>query len=236
MSKTLGLLGAAGIGASLVFFLDPRQGRRRRALARDQAVRLARGTSDAADTTALDITNRVRGVLAELRSRTRGDDVSDEVLVARGRSRIGTAVRHPGSLEVSAQNGRVVLSGPVLADEVPRLLRRVAGVRGVREVENRLEAHETPDGVPGLQGEPSPRFGAWEFAWMQNNWSPTARLIAGAAGGGLALAGVARMGLLGFAMLAGGGALLARAVTNQELREFIGLAEPSPDTERAGAA
>lgn len=236
MDKTLSLLGAAGIGAGLTFFLDPRLGRRRRALVRDKAVRLARVTSDAADTSSRDVANRARGLAAELRSRTRRDDVSDDVLVERVRSRIGTAVRHSGSIEVSAQNAHVILSGPVLADEVPRLLRRVAAVRGVREVENRLEVHETPDGVPGLQGEPSPRFGAWEFAWMQNNWSPTARLIAGAAGGGLALAGLARMGLLGFTMLLGGATLLARALTNQELRELIGFGESSPGHERAGAA
>jgi hypothetical protein len=236
MYKTLGLLGAAGIGAGLTFFLDPRLGRRRRALVRDKAARLAHVTSDAADTTSRDLGNRARGLVAELRSRARREDVSDEVVVERVRARIGTAVRHPGSIDVSAQNGRVVLSGPVLADEVARLLRRAAGVRGVRAVENRLEVHETPEGVPGLQGEPSPRFGAWEFAWMQNNWSPTARLMAGAAGGGLALAGLARIGVIGFAMILCGATLLARAITNQELRELVGRARSLAEEAKAGAA
>jgi hypothetical protein len=220
MYKTLGLLGAAGIGAGLTFFLDPRLGRRRRALVRDKAARLAHVTSDAADTTSRDLGNRARGLVAELRSRARREDVSDEVVVER----------------VRAQNGRVVLSGPVLADEVARLLRRAAGVRGVRAVENRLEVHETPEGVPGLQGEPSPRFGAWEFAWMQNNWSPTARLMAGAAGGGLALAGLARIGVIGFAMILCGATLLARAITNQELRELVGRARSLAEEAKAGAA
>lgn len=213
MSKTLGLLGAAGVGAGLTFFLDPRLGRRRRALVRDKAVRFAHVTSDAADTTS-----------------------RDEVLVERVRARIGIVVRQPSSIDVSAQDGRVVLSGPVLADEVARLLRRIAGVRGVRAVDNRLEVHETPDGVPGLQGEPSPLFGAWEFAWMQNNWSPTARLIAGAVGGGLALSGLARIGVIGFAMILGGATLLARAITNQELRELVGRARSLAEEAKAGAA
>jgi hypothetical protein len=43
------------------------------------------------------------------------------------------------------------LSGPILADEVPRLWRRVRRVRGVQSIDDRLEIHDSPGAVPGLQ-------------------------------------------------------------------------------------
>ena len=49
-----GLVVAAGAGALLMYLLDPQQGRRRRALVRDQAVRLAHRGSELADAAADD--------------------------------------------------------------------------------------------------------------------------------------------------------------------------------------
>jgi hypothetical protein len=56
-----------------------------------------------------------------------------------------------------------------------------SSVRGVSGVENRLEAHDEPAGVPGLQGEPRRRRSGERFEFMQTYWSPSARLLAGAA-------------------------------------------------------
>jgi hypothetical protein len=44
------------------------------------------------------------------------------------------------------------LSGPVLASEANRLLRSVRKVKGVTEVDSRLEVHEHAENVPALQG------------------------------------------------------------------------------------
>ena len=52
MEQTLRLLGGIGLGAGLMYFLDPQQGRRRRALVRDQFTHLSREACDAADVTA----------------------------------------------------------------------------------------------------------------------------------------------------------------------------------------
>lgn len=73
-------------------------------------------------------------------------------------------VRHPRSIEVAARDGTVILSGPVLADEVDSLVAMVSRVPGVRHVENRLEIHEEAGNVPGLQGGPArrPRGNAFE--------------------------------------------------------------------------
>jgi hypothetical protein len=64
MSETLSFLAGAGLGAGLMYMLDPDTGRRRRALARDKAVRLAHEAEDAAEVVARDATNRARGLAA----------------------------------------------------------------------------------------------------------------------------------------------------------------------------
>jgi osmotically-inducible protein OsmY len=68
------------------------------------------------------------------------------------RSRIGHVVSHPGSIEVAVLEGRVTLTGPALSRELEPLLCEVKRVRGVTGVENKVELHEEPGTVPGLQG------------------------------------------------------------------------------------
>ena len=53
--------------------------------------------------------------------------------------------------------------------------------------------------------------------WMDARWSPTQRATAGALGAGMAMYGYLRGGIKGLLYAAMGGALLARASTNQEL-------------------
>ena len=222
MTPTLWLIAGLGLGWGLGQVLDPARGRRRRAMVRDKLVSAAHAVGDAVDTTSRDVGNRTRGVVAELRARRSTEPVSDEVLVERVRAALGGVVRHPGSIEVSATNGEVTLRGPVLRDEVPRLLRRVRAVRGVRDVDDRLEVHAEPDDVAGLQGEARPRTGE-RFELLQSQWSPTARLLTGLGAGALALRGLTRGGLAGMVFSAGGLTLLARALTNLELGRLVGV-------------
>ena len=213
-------LTAVVTGAGLMYLLDPDGGRRRRTLVRDQLVRAAHRTGDAVDTTSRDVTNRARGVVAELRSRLSNAHVSDEVLHERVRARIGSVIGHAGAIEVGIEEGRVTLRGPILADEVDRLVRRVRAVPGVREVANQLDIYDEPGNVPALQGRPRPPRGGEVFELLQTNWSPTARLFAGLGGATMALWGVRRLDLLGTLLLAGGVALVARAVANEPLADL----------------
>jgi hypothetical protein len=64
MDRAVALLVGAGLGACLMYFLDPQVGRRRRAGVRDQAVRLTHKVEDAAGTVAQDARNRARGLAA----------------------------------------------------------------------------------------------------------------------------------------------------------------------------
>jgi osmotically-inducible protein OsmY len=150
MTRTVWLMLGLGFGWGLSQLFDPARGRGRRAVVRDKMVSVAHAVGDAVETTSRDVGNRTRGVVAELRARRSREPVSDEVLVERVRASLGGVVRHPGSVEVMANDGDVTLRGVVLRDEAPRLLRRVRAVRGVRDVDDRLEVHAEPSDVPGL--------------------------------------------------------------------------------------
>src|SRR5438093_13094431 len=88
---TRDMLMGVGIGAALLFIADPRGGRRRRALARDQFVRASRKTRDALDATARDVANRTSGIVAAARGRWADDDVDSRRLIERVRAKLGRA-------------------------------------------------------------------------------------------------------------------------------------------------
>jgi len=213
-------LTGAGVGAGLMYWLDPDRGARRRGLLRDQAVHAISQARKAADTTWRDAKHRTSGSIAALHF-TGKNSATDEVLVERVRSKMGRYVSHPASIEVAASGGHVTLSGLILAHEVDELLQAVNSVKGVREVENRLEVHKTPENISGLQG--GVRRTGEPAELMQENWSPTTRLAAGTAGCALmANCAIKRtpaaivMGTLGFG-------LFARALVNIETRRLFGL-------------
>jgi uncharacterized membrane protein len=223
MNKGLAIMVGAGMGAGLMYLCDPQIGRRRRALARDKLIHMGHRIDDAVDVTSRDLTNRAVGLWAEMRSSFASDEVSDEVLAERVRAQLGGLVSHPGALEVRAEQGRVILSGPALRDEVDHLLSGVAAVRGVRHVENRLSVHDEAGGVPGLQGQPTRRLSGRQWDGMQVHWSPTTRLVIGAAGGAMATYGAGRRDTLGGTIGLAGLTILARAITNIELKRLLGV-------------
>jgi hypothetical protein len=146
-------LGGVALGAGVMYMLDPDRGSRRRSLARDKFVRAGNKTSVYAGKLSRDLSNRAQGLVAETRARFRSEEVSDEVLVQRVKTELGRHGVHHRALEITANDGRVMLSGPALADEVDEIVCAVNSVRGVREVDNHLEVHEEAGGVSSLQGE-----------------------------------------------------------------------------------
>lgn len=139
-------------GAGLMFLMDPQQGKRRRALLRDQFVKLQNTASEQIEARTEMTADRVRGVVAETKKRISPEEVSDETLVAQVRSEMGRYVSHPGSVEVTASNGTVTLTGDVLASELEPFVAKVKSMPSVREVDNRLQAHEAAASKPNLQG------------------------------------------------------------------------------------
>jgi uncharacterized membrane protein len=217
------LIAGAGIGAGLMYLLDPDMGRRRRALARDQIAHGIREFSEGVGVTSRDLMNRSRGVAAEMRHLVISDTAGDEVLVQRVRSAMGGVVGHPGSIHVTAHDGHVILSGVILEDEVGPLIKRASSVRGVKSVEERLDIYKEPGNIPGLQGAPARRLSGDQFELMQTYWSPTARLLTGTAGSVALMLGLERRDVFGATIAASGFMLFMRALTNMEMSRLFGV-------------
>jgi BON domain len=132
-----------GLGVATMYLFDAESGRRRRALVRDRAARTVRRAGRGLNAGARDLSQRARGLGAAVRKRLRPDrEVPDSILQERVRAALGHATGHPAAIEVEASGGHVLLSGPVLARDANRVLRRVRRVPGVRSVANRLERLE----------------------------------------------------------------------------------------------
>lgn len=220
----LTLIAAAGVGATAMYVLDPARGRRRRHLLGDKLVHATRVAGDVIQTTRRDVANHARGVGALARRRLASDEGDDVVLTERVRAKLGRAVSHPSAIEVTVEQGRVTLRGPVLAHEADQLIAQVTGVRGVDEVEDRLERHEGPGHIAGLQGgAESP---ASRFELLQENWTPTARLLTtviGASLAGIALRDSERRNPLAAVVELAGFALFVRGATNMPFGRLIGV-------------
>lgn len=152
----LALVLGLGLGAALMYFLDPDNGRRRRALVREKSVRYAREARDRQAGLLRHAGNRARGAAASVRHRLHADDiVEDGVLLERVRSALGHLVGDPHAVDIRVRCGIVVLKGPARHDQMEELVACVRNVRGVREVENRLSlSHDSaatgrpyPDGI-----------------------------------------------------------------------------------------
>jgi osmotically-inducible protein OsmY len=156
MNKGIALVGGVGLGAALMYIFDPDRGNRRRALLRDKVEAAGNNLVEKAGKVRRDLGNRAYGVVAETKSIFRQEEVSDEVLVDRVRSRLGRIPVHVGAFDISAHEGIVTLKGQILADELPKVLRATRFVRGVKDVDNQFQVHQTAGNVPDLQGQPLP--------------------------------------------------------------------------------
>jgi hypothetical protein len=141
-----------------MYFLDPNNGTRRRALIRDKAQSYWKRQEDFLGTAARDVRNRTRGLVAEARSYLSSSEVPDDAsLVARVRAQIGHIVSQANAIGVTARQGCVMLSGPIPAAEANKLLSTVEGVSGVKEVVNQLDIQSEREQSAGLQGQNTAR-------------------------------------------------------------------------------
>jgi hypothetical protein len=169
---------ALGVGAGLMYLLDPDRGARRRAGVRDRIVSGSNRLAEAAGAAGRDISNRLSGAMARWREAAGDWTAGDGTLTARARAKLGRVVSHPHAIEIETSGGVVTLRGPILDAEVPALLSAIGGIHGVTHVVNQLEVHENALGVPALQGGRRPASG---FDVLPANWSPATRVAAGAA-------------------------------------------------------
>ena len=136
--QVLTLLTGIGIGAAIMYFLDPERGTRRRHLLADQAMSRARTGAREVAELADDARNHARGAAAELRGRLRDEEFSNDQLVARVRAELGRHVERVRGIEVVADGGTVTLRGKVTEDEMAEAMAAARQVRGVERVLSEL--------------------------------------------------------------------------------------------------
>jgi hypothetical protein len=131
--------------------------------------------------------------MAAVRGRWSNEAVDDQRLVERVRAALGRVCSHPRAIDVEATDGIVRLRGPILAGEVDDVLGSVSDVRGVAGVANELDAYESAEGIPALQGQG--RLAGPSLDVLQSNWAPATEALVtavGLAATGLCIARYAR--------------------------------------------
>src|SRR5262245_59275487 len=156
MNKGVTLIGGLGLGAALMYLFDPDRGKRRRSLLKNKVESAGNKAIDSAEKMGRNLRNRAYGVVAETKSIFRQEDISDDVLIDRVRSRLGRMPVDISTFEVNAQDVVVMLRGNIFRDELPKVLRAVRFVRGVKDLDDQFTVQDRPGGVADLQGEPRP--------------------------------------------------------------------------------
>jgi len=143
LSVTMG----AGLGVGFTYFCDPDRGRARRKNLADRAVSLIAQGERLVEHKGKNILNRAEGMLAQSRTLFhRQEDVPDDTLLERVRSRLSHVVQHPQSISTAVEGGIVRLTGTVAREEKKRVLRGIRDVPGVLKVEELLTYENRQNG------------------------------------------------------------------------------------------
>jgi hypothetical protein len=140
--KQLSLFIGAGLGASLMFVLDPARGTRRRAS--------MRGKTGEAHSGSEDIGNSLSGVGAEIWTRKLPPPTNSQ-LERQVRSELGHHIEHGWTIDVVADDGYVTLRGKVLQDELEDAVSTARDVQGVRKVWSEMQVRDRPGDSRSLQ-------------------------------------------------------------------------------------
>lgn len=221
MNKPLTLLGAFGVGAGFMYLIDPDRGRRRRALLQDQVLHLAKTAKRDLGKQSRDLQNRTKGLVAASENYFSRERLSDAQLEAGIRTRLGRVSSHPHAIRTEVVDGKVRLSGQILSGEVDLLVRRVCKMRGVKEIDNQLEIHDSGDNIPALQMNRRTNKNAGEaHSWRNPKLSPATRLLSTTAGVGCMVFAAKRRGLVGLAAGIAGAELLSLGSANSFLEHL----------------
>ena len=128
----LAVLGGLLAGIGFMVYLDSRGGGYRRSLLRGEFARgvFARRPSD--------VPQRSADGMRQLHERIR--------------AHLGHVVSHPRSVRVEIEGDAVCLRGHVLRSELDGLIEEVRRVAGTTAVRDELQPHDSPAGIPELQG------------------------------------------------------------------------------------
>ncbi|HEX5942096.1 MAG TPA: SRPBCC family protein [Anaerolineales bacterium] len=215
------LLTSIGLGAGLMYFLDPQHGTRRRTMVIDRANRFVNNIDESIDIAVEDARNRARGMLSEMTARLSDQGAPDWILEERVRSNLGRLARHTRALDIRADGGRIYLNGPVLRGEEDAIVKAALRTRGVHGVENQLQVVDNPQDIPALQTSSTQHQTMMQQT--QRNWSPATRLLSSVGGSLLTLYGLTRRGVAKPVLSTAGMVLTARGLTNLDTRSLLGM-------------
>jgi osmotically-inducible protein OsmY len=150
--KIRSVLMGAGLGAALLYFLDPRQGRGRRARLRDQVGTGLRDVRRRVEGTARQLRDGVQGTVTQLEVAPAAEPEDDLTVLSRVESVLLGAPGFPReSVDAEVVGGALTLRGEVRSDEEERQVVEAASrIRGVVVVESLLH----------LPGQPAPNKAA----------------------------------------------------------------------------
>jgi hypothetical protein len=124
----------------ILHFLDPKRGRHDRAILRDRSLRAIRRATHQAEVSARGFQQRVRGRAARLKSQAFNEPVTDDLLVRRAAAALGRLVSDPHQVGLTADEGKLIVTGFIPASELKHSLEALAKVRGVKSVETQLDS------------------------------------------------------------------------------------------------
>ncbi len=134
----LALAAGLGAGAGLMYLYDPDRGRSRRRRLTSEATGLLNRGEKLVEKHSMDVLNRARGLMHDTTSVFLKEEIPDDVLAERVRSRMGHVVAHPHEVKVKAQSGVVTLEGNLNRADRARLTEEVEAIPGVKRVKDHL--------------------------------------------------------------------------------------------------
>jgi uncharacterized membrane protein len=215
---------AAAVGAAAYYFLEGERAKNRRAAFSRKAARLTESLAESASKYASDVQHRLKGIALEVWHYPPRRPPDDRVVEERIRSRMGRVVEHPHRIHVASERGSVTLWGAAAESEVRKLVHAVETMPGVIEVLNHIERREPAEPVES---------NSLKHAHHETllDWSPAARLLAGAAGASIAVYGWRRKDRLGVSLSLLGAGLAAASTMKRNLHSVLAFSEDSPGFE-----
>lgn len=135
MTRAFGTFAAGiGLGAGMMYYLDPERGQRRRTEARNQLVHASHVVKD--------------NSRAQLQALWQAQhDIDDGMLAERARAILARVATHAQALALDVSKGVITVSGPMLRNEVRRTIKALQQLPGVQRVVNALESQPAPPGM-----------------------------------------------------------------------------------------
>jgi uncharacterized membrane protein len=213
------------ITSGLAYLLDPESGKRRRQSLRDQCTGAAKRVSDGVRVKTYDFTHTLNSVSARMKSKLSRDRSTDSALAKRVYAALWRALPHPGTINVVAQDGHVILYGDVARAEREHAVEIARSVEGVREVSDHLrERDAVSEGREGLTTVRRAMVSVRQFPMLKETWSPATRVFTGVTAGALLAWAATHRNPAGALTGVAGAALLLRSGVNVPFRRMISSA------------